>query len=104
MVLREQPRFSGLAEIKPVTGQSPPPADTRIRPIRPIGPIREDRQPPNAKCCHTKATAVSDGGTRAASDRLFDLAEIKPVMGQSPLPADTRIRPIRPIGPIREDR
>ena len=78
MVLREQPRFSGLAEIKPVTGQSPPPADTRIRPIRPIGPIREDRQPPNAKCCHTKATAVSDGGTRAASDRLFGLAEIKP--------------------------
>src|ERR1700719_4694480 len=67
MVLREQPRFSGLAEIKRVTRQSPPPADTRIRLICPIGPIREDRQPPNAKCCHTKATAVSDGVTRAAS-------------------------------------
>ncbi|MEY2608394.1 MAG: hypothetical protein QOH31_6248, partial [Verrucomicrobiota bacterium] len=46
----------------------------------------------------------SDGATRAASDRFIDLAEIKPVTGQSPLPADTRIRPIRPIGPIREDR
>jgi hypothetical protein len=36
---------------------------------------------PNVKCYDTKATAVSDGTTRAASDRFYGLAELRPSIG-----------------------
>jgi hypothetical protein len=74
--------FCGSFKLRRISGQSPLPADARICPIRPIGPIHEDRegrQTPYLKHCHAKATAVSEGATRAAS--VSGLAEIRPSIG-----------------------
>jgi len=66
---------------------------------------------PYVKCRDTKATAVSDGATRAASDEFCGFVKIKPVAGQSPQSTPTPLLDLSasailtiPFFPLKTDR